>query len=122
MLAEKYRDIDQRLGNPPVPHQLIHYTEFSSLLNIIRSGELWLAQIDKQNDRTEFVHLLALIRDLVPDLKLSLTNSVAQNLIDEAIKDAPKLTFISSWCGLDGYGENSLHWLSYVRRQKGQQL
>lgn len=110
MFKELYADLERRLGNPPVPNALIHYTGHDNLINIISSRELWLGQIDQQNDRSEFVHLLDVIYDIIPELNFKMDLSSARNIINKMRYEAPPGTFTSSWCPHTRPGGQSMHW------------
>ena len=74
----KLRDLERQ--TPPAT--LYHYTVGSAFLGIVRTKELWATHTQFLNDRTEFSHAVALVREIIKSLRDTST-AVESQILDE---------------------------------------
>lgn len=117
----KWRD-ERHAAIPTPPERLYHYTNTSGLIGIFKSKELWATDVLYTNDRTEVLHTLALLIDLVmsakPDRRIDVaadTMLIAAETLYEivevfAISLCAKDDLLSQW---RGYGRTSGYSLGF---------
>lgn len=87
---------------------IYHYTNNSSLINIIKSGNLWASDIFKMNDPDEFTNGLELIKDIF----LEIYPNQAQWFTDNSFIGSKRKTLLLS-CSFSKKSDDLDQWRAY---------
>lgn len=106
----------KRAPRRPLPSGLYHFTDCSSLTEILRSRTLWASLATSLNDRSETQHAVSILRGLIRNNEVA-ARTLPLGKVDEALNQ-PQLWrhYVVSFCA--EYG-TALHWLHYGRSGTG---